>query len=264
MNQLATVFGINNYPGFSNDLRGCVWDAKNIASELYKRGWEKRNVALMLDAQCHEDNQKRALEEMRDKAKPGDLVVIADSSHGAQVDGKESDHFSGTIVSYDFDFRKRLGITDWYMGDYLSGYPEGVSILLYLDCCFAGEHGDKRFDFTGVRKQRFLPNPAFMPLRRVRLGVDKTWADIRANVIVMAACASNETSSEDFQFGHYCGAFTFRFLEVLRRDICTASHISGECLNLLRHDNFDQTPTLYSFGPNAGTIRDVTLPTEIK
>lgn len=54
----AICVGINNYPGTSNDLQGCVNDAGNWSALLNDIGFE---TSLMLGTQTSRQNVKAAL-----------------------------------------------------------------------------------------------------------------------------------------------------------------------------------------------------------
>jgi uncharacterized caspase-like protein len=78
----AVCIGINNYPGTSNDLQGCVNDANDWCALLNDYGFE---TSLLLDSQATRQNVKTALQNLVLAVKQGDVAVLTYSGHGTQL-----------------------------------------------------------------------------------------------------------------------------------------------------------------------------------
>src|SRR5829696_5812681 len=93
----AICVGINNYPGISNDLQGCVNDAYDWSKLLNEYGFE---TSLLLDSQATRQNIKAALDDLVVSAAEGDVVVFTYSGHGTQYiefGGDEGDAYDEAL-----------------------------------------------------------------------------------------------------------------------------------------------------------------------
>src|SRR3990167_6137769 len=114
-------FGINDYPESANDLRGCVFDTKNVSSTLGevtigKHGADTAvmvskvfkefgfDVRTILNSQATKKRFCDELSAMVLSAQKGDVIVIHYSGHGTQVSdksGDESDGYDEALYLYD-------------------------------------------------------------------------------------------------------------------------------------------------------------------
>jgi hypothetical protein len=134
-------FGINNYPGSENDLRGCVNDVILARSMFMKKfGISADYVHLRLDNRATLVAMRQKLEHMVKYTGAGDTAIFWYSGHGTQVldrDGDElKDHKDEALVPYDFE---RYGLlTDDWIAHYLSSVNSDARIILIMDCCYSG------------------------------------------------------------------------------------------------------------------------------
>ena len=97
----AICVGINNYPGMSNDLQGCVNDANDWAGLLTEFGFD---VEVLLDNQGTRENIKTALRNLVSALGPGDYGVFTYSGHGTynrDTNGDEPDSYDEALYVYD-------------------------------------------------------------------------------------------------------------------------------------------------------------------
>ena len=108
MTRRALCIGINDYPGTSNDLTGCVNDARDWASELYSRGFE---VNSLVDAQATRAAMTSAINTLITGAQRGDTNVFTYSGHGTWVVDQNGDEVDGrdeALCPYDINTRGPL------------------------------------------------------------------------------------------------------------------------------------------------------------
>lgn len=126
-------FAINNYPGTSNDLNGCVNDQTDWEA-FFNKNYPEFAVEKYKDSEV---TWQRLHDEIKNHIvamKPGDILVIGYSGHGTYgPDGTETDGSREGLYPYDGrvfwddDFRALLDLI-----------PEGASVYIILDSCFAG------------------------------------------------------------------------------------------------------------------------------
>ena len=95
MAKLAVCVGINNYPGTSNDLAGCVNDALDWEATLKARDF---SVTTLLDSAAKKQAIVKALQRTIKKAKSGDTVVLTYSGHGSWQPDEDGDEPDGRDV----------------------------------------------------------------------------------------------------------------------------------------------------------------------
>jgi hypothetical protein len=258
----AVIAGINDYPGVDSDLRGCVRDAKDLRKYLRRAGVKPENIVTLLNRNAKEEVEKNALLDLRSKTTSIDTAIIAHSSHGAQLDDpQEGDKNRGTLVTYDFNWTDKLGITDDWMTTYLEGFPRGATVILWLDTCFSGEFngryfGGRRSKYLGCQHNGRTNFQSYLP---------RASSKIKADVVIVCACSEGQTSSEDYQYiplpPGACGAFTRRGIDALSNlSVFSWRTFAEEVRTTLKRDNFEQVPVLYLRGPNVETLADIKLP----
>jgi len=90
MAKKAVLIGIN-YPGTKAELRGCVNDVRRVHKCLVDRfGFSERNITELIDTDESSTkptgkNIRRALLNLVESAKPGDVLVVHYSGHGTRL-----------------------------------------------------------------------------------------------------------------------------------------------------------------------------------
>jgi len=242
--KIALCVGINNYPGTSNDLQGCVNDAKDWSALLTGFGFE---TSLMLDSQATRQNIKVRLNELVASAGEGDVIVFTYSGHGTQVidissdDGDTYDEaiyvYDGTIL--DDDLRVIIGKIN----------PK-TTLVVVSDSCFSG---------TVTRVIPENTRPRFMPAKNVsgdRL-VRQRFLLPEANMpeILLSGCTDSEYSYDAEIDGRYNGAMTAMALKVIKQDPKTSYKDFYAGLRLLLPSNeYPQTPQLEGAATHKNTL----------
>ena len=148
----ALLVGISDYKYASlngklgwNDLPGAVNDV-DLQRELlvHRFGFQSGDITILKNKQAGRQDILRAMEDLIQWSKPGDVVVIHYSGHGSTVDDPDrifSDHLNGTIVPYDSD-RPSMGgsVDDITSGTLflLMAALKTENVTLVLDSCYAG------------------------------------------------------------------------------------------------------------------------------
>ncbi len=203
----AVCVGINNYPGTSNDLQGCVNDANDWCALLTDRGFE---TSLMLDSQATRQNVKNALENLVVSAGQGDVIVFTYSGHGTQAldtSGDEGDSYDEAIYVYDGM------ILDDDLRAIIDKINPQATLVVISDSCFSGsvtrlvpEKARARFmpmdGFTEdkVVRQRFLLPESGMP------------------ELLISGCSDSEYSYDADIEGRYNGAMSAMAIRVIRHN----------------------------------------------
>ncbi|MCK6561007.1 caspase family protein [candidate division KSB1 bacterium] len=255
----ALCIGINNYPGTSSDLNGCVNDANDWAKELTKRGFA---VTKLLDKQATGKAMRAAIQTTVGKAKFGDLIVVQYSGHGSFVPDENGDEPDGTDECLcPYDIGRNGPITDDELFDLFSERPRGVKILMISDSCHSGTVA--RFapittppTTTGKhapqRKVRFLPPAVFLSRSETaKLGVRRALRSSsppgRYAALLLAGCQDTEYSFDAYFRGRPNGAFTFVALRALSGLPAQATYADWfkAIRTALPSQQYPQAPNLY-------------------
>lgn len=240
----AICIGINNYPGTSNDLQGCVNDANDWSAALKDFGFE---TSLMLDALATRQNVKAALNDLITSAGEGDVIVFTYSGHGTQVidtSGDEGDVYDEAIYVYDGaipddDFRTIINKID----------PKATLIVI-SDSCFSGS------------VTRLIPpnaRPRFMPAEGISADgvVRRRFLLPEANMpeILISGCSDSEYSYDAEINGRYNGAMSAMALGVIKQNSnLTYNEFYASLRKLLPSSEYPQTPQLEGADANKNTL----------
>lgn len=242
MQKRALCIGVNDYPGTHMDLRGCVNDANNWASELEGRGF---SVTKLLDAQATKAKMVAEMKGTIGAATSGDLVVITFSGHGTYVpdlDGDELDGLDEALCPYDLQ-TSGAALTDDEIRVLFDARAPGVQLVLISDSCHSGTvtravAADP--DAADAPRPRFMPMGNWLPPERLPRGpsgkpftfVPVTWGaspwgvsafasalSRRAGDVLLAGCKEgpNNFSYDATIQGKPTGAFTYYALKALKQ-----------------------------------------------
>lgn len=124
--------GVNKYSVPCRPLSGCVADARNLAAVCRDLGgWKERNQTVMLDSRATVGAIRGALRELAEKAKPGDVVLYFQSSHGGP-NGVEPASNDTCLWGHDGRYEEAELWSD------LSRFRKGVKIVVMVDACYSG------------------------------------------------------------------------------------------------------------------------------
>ena len=240
----AVCVGINNYPGSSNDLQGCVNDANDWAELLSSFGFETN---LMLDSQATRQNVKAALSGLITSAGEGDVIVFTYSGHGTQVtdySGDEGDVYDEAIYVYDGT------ILDDDLRVIINTIDPKATLVVISDSCFSGSV--TRLIPEGA-KARFMPIENISTDRLIR----QRFLLPEANMpeILISGCSDIEYSYDAKINGRYNGAMSAMALSVIRQNPkSTYSEFHTNLRKLLPSSEYPQTPQLEGTDANKNTL----------
>ncbi|KAJ7602536.1 caspase domain-containing protein [Roridomyces roridus] len=149
----ALCIGIN-YGGQSNELRGCINDAKNVFTFLVRRGgYHPEDIVVLTDdspiprGKPTRQNIIDAMHWLVDDARPHDAMFFHYAGHGGQtpdLDGDELDGYDETI--YPVDYKLAGHIVDDEMHDIMvKPLPAGCRLTAIFDSCHSGTALDLPF-----------------------------------------------------------------------------------------------------------------------
>jgi hypothetical protein len=259
MAKRALCIGINDYPGTSSDLAGCVNDARDWARVLTERGFA---VQTLINKQATGKAMVEAMADLVSGAKAGDTVVIQYSGHGSYVPDEDGDEPDGTDECLcPYDIRSKGPITDDELFELFSAKAQGVKAVMIADSCHSGTVS--RFapittpaPIKGRRalrdKVRFLPPAAFLSrIDTARLGLRRRVRSSnppgRYAALLMAGCQDTEYSYDAYFQGRPNGAFSFVALRCLKSLPAKATYQNWfkAIRKVLPSQQYPQTPNLY-------------------
>jgi len=245
--KLALCMGINDWPGSSNDLRGCVNDArawKKMLSETY--GF---SVRLLLDSNVNKRNVKSEFLGMIREALPGDHLAVTYSGHGSSVpdySGDEPDGRDETWYVYDGH------ITDDEFRAIISELKDGVTLTIISDSCHSGTV--TRSFISTMSDEEFYSVPRYMPpeddmdsILVNSLPVKKAIFLPEENMkeVLLTGCQSHEYSYDAYFNGKHMGAFSHNALLILRDNPkITYKDFYKKLRTKLPSSRYPQTPSL--------------------
>jgi len=199
----ALCVGINDYPGTSNDLKGCVNDAADWGALLQEYGF---TVETLLNGQATRDNIMTGLEALVSQATPDDVVVFTYSGHGTSVsdtDADEGDGYDEALYVYDGVLK------DDALRAVIAGLNPEASLIVISDSCFSGT-------VTRVLSQgapRYMPSGQAVtgPLRQRVL-----YPEANMNEILITGCSDSEYSYDALLSGRYNGAMTRYAIDTIK------------------------------------------------
>jgi hypothetical protein len=230
----ALCIGINNYPGTSNDLLGCVNDANDWSELLTGLGFE---TSLMLDTQATRQNVKNGLGSLIASAGENDVIVFTYSGHGTQVidlNSDEGDTYDEAIYVYDGT------VLDDDLRSIIDKMDTKATLVVISDSCFSGTVTRIVPEHT---KPRFMPNKDITPGRVVRQHFLLPEANMPE--LLVSGCSDSEYSYDAEIDGRYNGAMTAMALKVIRQDPqATYAEFHTGLRTLLPSKEYPQTPQL--------------------
>ena len=144
----ALLVGIDDYPGFFNDLRGPVEDVRRLTEVLTGRfGVSEANIMTLTDSDATRMNIANSVVQHLGKAGPDDVAVFFYSGHGTQIgtnigvtgpsDAEEGGEGDEALVVYG-PSRKSSLLLDEELGFLIESIDAGRSMVV-VDACFSGD-----------------------------------------------------------------------------------------------------------------------------
>lgn len=250
----AVCIGINNYPGMSNDLKGCVNDANDWAELLAEFGF---NVDVLLDGQGTRENIKAALRNLVSALGPGDYGAFTYSGHGTynrDTSGDESDSYDEALFVYD-------GILlDDELRELLDDLQSQASLIFISDSCYSGTVTRVLNDSSLYAKPRYMPVLGYNPLTPVRR---RFMQEVEMLELLLTGCSDSEYSYDAFINGRYNGAMSRFAIDTIRANReATYDEFFGVLRQSLPSQDYPQTPQLEGSQANKSRVMFVPLPVD--
>jgi hypothetical protein len=185
-----------------------------MSKMLEAKGFE---TTVLLTRNATRRNVTTEIKALAMMARPGDIVVVTNSSHGSQLpdsDGTEADGMDETICLYDGQ------LIDDEIAELWARFKAGVRIVFVSDSCHSGTMA-RLFGQAAVMSQpgsKAAPIEVAANVAAAHRGMYKAIKDavvpqpIKASVLALGACQDNQTAMD----GSVNGAFTGALLQALR------------------------------------------------
>ena len=252
MKKMAVCVGINDYPGYINDLRGCVRDAKAWSAILQSK-YDFDPPTVLLEFQATIQNVTTAVTKMINSATPDSHLVWTYSGHGTSIENKRPDKTDGraeAIVLYD-------GLLlDSTIRSLLEKLPRGVRMTIISDSCHSGTLSRmqrlSRFRLQGAD----YPNPRYMPPEAIKFAKSVRQIPTNGRVfrlineqsmpeILISGCTAIETARDACIDGQFNGAMSYYALKILNENPrLTYNEFYAKLRSYLPSAQYNQTPQL--------------------
>ena len=140
----ALVIGIDAYQ-FVPTLHGAVADARDLKATLRRNGI--KDVTALFDAAADRATVMRSLDQLLERSRPGDLVILTIAGHGVQepehVKGSQPDGLDNVFVLAGFDPKTPAGTRQRIIGTEFNHVirefeARGVQVMFVADACYGG------------------------------------------------------------------------------------------------------------------------------
>ncbi|MBL8693545.1 MAG: caspase family protein [Planctomycetes bacterium] len=250
----ALCVGINDYPGTSSDLAGCVNDAKDWKAALEARGY---GVSTLLDSQATKSNMVTALKSLIDGAQSGDSVVFTFSGHGSWIpdaSGDEPDDRDEMLCPHDIGSGGML--LDDELATIFGRKRDGVRLYFISDSCHSGTVAKFAPSILPPEilklqpRPRFLPPHAFLKEKSLRDAADRVAMFFGAKkqkypALLAAGCRDIEYSYDAHFGSRPNGAFSYFALKALKGNPTSPRVWMNAIRESLPTATYPQTPSLY-------------------
>ena len=190
--KVALLFGINDYMGNSNDLRGCLNDIDDVEKKL-KNEFPGFEIRKFKDSEV--TTQRFILEVENVLKSDAKVLYIHYSGHGTTIGNCEALYlYNGPLL-------------DDVICDLQNKTPDDKHVACKFDSCFSGGMADR--DIPGnprYLKSRYYQMPGTQRNakadRKIGRGDVQKW-------VILSGCGRDQTSSDAEFSGRANGAFTF-------------------------------------------------------
>jgi len=238
----AICVGINNYPGISNDLNGCVNDANDWANLLELSGFQ---VEKILDDQATKHNILSALDSLVTNAASGDQIVFSYSGHGTSVadtSGDEVDSYDEALYVYD-------GVLlDDELRTIIQKLNPEAHMVVISDSCFSGTV--TRALITDLAKPKYVKTDDIPVKAKLK---KRFLAEEDMIEILISGCSDSEYSYDAYLNGRWNGAMSAYALSVIQKGQ-TYNEFYSLLRALLPSSEYPQTPQLEGSNENKNSI----------
>lgn len=146
------IIAIGDYPSKTGwSTISSVNDVPLIKQALLNQGFNEKNLSILINEAATKAGIIKAIENLKAKIKPGDIIVIHFSGHGQQIfddNGDEIDGKDEALVPYDawvkytFNYKGENHLRDDELGNIIANFRNALGnkgqLLLILDSCHSG------------------------------------------------------------------------------------------------------------------------------
>jgi len=276
--QRALLIGINDYANPRADLQGCVPDVSNVDKFLRFSVSKKYETYIITDQKATHDASIAAYRKLRDISQPGDTLGLMFSGHGTQLpdqDGDEQDGLDEALCMADV-FTNPTGfaagcVSDDELRHEIALVPRGVRLWFWLDSCHSGTGTRELFALNSYRAAKFIAAPdcimqnyynrkrglasIFSKIVKWRHKTSKSVIEADIVELLLAGCRADQTSSDAFIDGEYCGAFTHFILKAITENpALSIGTIVNKCAASLAKAGFSQIPQVEGTAANLAQV----------
>ncbi len=207
----ALIIGIDDYPGFYNDLYYCESDAQAAKTAFQSSSmWSGATIYFITNQQATESNILNTITGIKGSASSDDLFVMTYSGHGTNTDGRAA------LCVWNDSVNDWAYINDSELAAAIQGMP--CPSALFIDACYSGGLIGKNLtkESNGVKKTARVYTGApgydrnftgtFNP------GNSKNIETI-SNLVCVTASSGTEYSWESYDLEH--GVFSYYYTEAL-------------------------------------------------
>ena len=228
-------FGINDYMGSANDLRGCINDINDEVKKL-NREFPEFQCLRYFDRQVTTQFFVEEIQRVMSQMPEDGFLYIKYSGHGTQLpNSAEPDGYDEALYLYNGP------LTDNELWKLQQQTPLNQKVLAKFDSCHSGDMGSRLLGNPSYRKARFMPMQGVDVRHKAVSRIAKTGGTQRW--MIMSGCRPDQVSM-DAQFnGRYNGAFTYFDLLTYFRGIMLTENRVKVGLHLSKN-GFAQVPEL--------------------
>lgn len=231
--RVALLFGINDYPGSNNDLRGCINDIDDVATKL-KKEFSDFQIFKFTNSEVTTGRFVSEIENVLLKLKQGHLYIHY-SGHGTQIPSPtEANGYNEAL----FLHNGPLIDDEIYRLQLMT--PVGLRVTAKFDSCFSGDLGSRKMN-PHYFKSRFMPLQGVPVLKRPVNHMGKT--DAGQVWLIYSGCGEEQTSADAMFSGRANGAFTYFDLKSFNVNTTNKDELT-QTRYLLQKYSFEQIPEL--------------------
>lgn len=232
-NRVALLFGINDYPGSGNDLRGCINDIEDVTKKL-KSEFPDFQIFKFKDSEVTTGRFMSEIENVLLKMKQGHLYIHY-SGHGTQIPSvTEPNGYNESLYLHNGP----LIDDEIYRLQMMT--PVGLRVTAKFDSCFSGGMGSRNMN-PHYLKSRFMPLQGVPVLSKAVNHLGNT--DSGQVWLIYSGCGEEQTSADAMFSGRANGAFTYFDLQSYNPGTVNADAYSRGSY-LIQKYGFDQRPEL--------------------
>jgi len=227
-------FGINDYMGSANDLRGCINDINDEVKKL-NREFPEFQCLRYFDRQVTTQFFVEEIQRVMSQMPPDGFLYIKYSGHGTQLpNSSEPDGYDEALALYN-------GVlTDNELWKLQQQTPLNLKALAKFDSCHSGDMGSRYLGNPSYRKARFMPIQGMEVRHKATTRISK--AEMQ-RWMIMSGCKPDQVSM-DAQFnGRFNGAFSYFDLQTYFRGILLTENRIKTGIKLSQN-GFAQVPEL--------------------